>query len=149
MIIELDQALIKINEEYTDTDRIRILLVFMAANYIEKQYYIHATVNSYKSKQIEPEEKLLLAKEFIIITLSQERSINTLIDLVEKNSYEEDTGYLLKEIKVLREIYLQIAPLNDRVEELSAEDIFENPDFNTFYSQLQKIRGYLTAGIND
>jgi hypothetical protein len=147
MITELDQALIKVNEEYTDTDRIRILLVFMAANYIEKQYYIQATVNSYKKKEIEPEEKLLLAKEFIYITLSQEESINTLIDLIEKNSYEDDNSYLLDEIKKLREIYAKISPLKDKEGELTAADIFENPDFDAFYAQLQKIRNYLTTGI--
>jgi hypothetical protein len=148
MIIELDQALIKVNEEYTDTDRIRILLVFMGANYIEKQYYIQATVNSYKSKQIEPEEKLLLAKEFILVTLSQEQSINALIELIEKNSYVEDTGYLLQEIKILREIYTKISPLNESAE-ITAGSIFENPDFDAMFTQLQKIRNYLTEGIDD
>lgn len=149
MIVELDQALIKVNEEYTDTDRIRILLVFMAANYIEKQYYIHATINSYKSKQVEPEEKLLLAKEFIYVTLSQEQSINTLIDLIEKNMYEEDTGYTLEQLKILREIYSRISPMKENLDALTAADIFENPDFTAMYSQLQKIREYLTSGIDD
>lgn len=149
MIVELDKALVRINEEYTDTDRIRILLVFMGANYIEKQYYIHATVNSYKSKQIEPEEKLLLAKEFIFLTLSQEQSINTLIELIEKNSYKEDTGYILNELKVLREIYAKISPLKENMDNLTASDIFENPDFDEMFAQLKKIRDYLTTGIND
>jgi hypothetical protein len=149
MIVELDQALIEINEEYTQTDRIRILLVFMAANYIEKQYHIHATVNSYKTKEIDPEEKLLLAQEFIYVILSQEQSINTLIDLIEKNSYEEDTGYTLNELKELREIYSQISPLNEKIDELVAADIFENPDIYAMYIQLKKIRDYLTTGIDN
>ena len=149
MIVELNQALIKVNNKYTDTDRVRILLVFLASNYIERQYYIYATINSYKSKQIEPEKKLLLAKEFIYMTLSQEKSINTLIDLIEKNSYEEDTGYLLQEIKALREIYAQIAPMKRNVNTISAADIFDNPNFDAMYTQLQNIRNYLTKGIDD
>lgn len=149
MIVELDDALVSVNEKYSDTDRLRILLTFMGANYIEKQYYIHATVNSYKSKEIEPEEKLLLAKEFVYVTLSQEQSINSLIELIEKHSYEEDTGYLLMEIKVLRENYTRISPLKENIDKLTAANIFENPDFDAIYLQLLKIRGYLTEGIEN
>ena len=149
MIVGLDAALVKVNEEYTDTDRIRILLVFMAANYIERGYYIHETIQSYKNKDIEPEEKVLLAKEFIVVTLSQEQAINTLIDLVEKNSYADDEGHLLQELKVLRDIFSKIAPLNEKIDDLSAADIFENPDFDAMDMQLKKIRNFLTSVIED
>jgi hypothetical protein len=149
MIIEIDRALAKVNEEYTDTDRLRIILAFTAANYIEKGYYIHATLQSYKDKEIDPSKKILLAKEFILVILSQEQAINTLIDLVEKNSYAEDKGLFLKELKVLREEFSRIAPLNEKVDELMAADVFENSDFDAMYSQLQKIRGLITTGVED
>lgn len=147
MIVGLDAALVKVNEEYTDTDRVRILLVFLAANYIERGYYIHETIQSYKNRAIDPEEKVLLAKEFITLALSQEKAINTLIDLIEKNSYDDDKGILLEELKVLQDIFSKIAPLIEKVDDLSAADIFENTYFDAMYIQLKKIRDYLTFDV--
>jgi len=147
MIYEVDQALIKVDKSYSATDRARILLVFLAANYIEKQYYIHATVQAYKNKNAEPDKKIRLAKEFVLMTLSQEKAINTLIDLIEKNKYAEDSGYLLGELKVLRDNFARIAPLKERIDDLSPADIFENPDFDAMFAQLQLIRNYFTTNM--
>jgi hypothetical protein len=149
MITEMDRALTRINKNLTDTDRTRLLLAYMTGNYIEKQYYIHATIQSYKTQSIEPQQKLLLAKEFILITLSQEQSIHVLIDLIEKNSYATDKGYFLAELKVLRDDFTKIAPLSANIDELTPADIFENPDFDAVFNQLETIRAMITEGIND
>lgn len=147
MLREIDIAISKFNEEFSSTDRARILIAFLAGNYVEKLYQVHATIQNYKARDLEDEERLLLSREFVLIALSQEKALNTLISLIEKNSYEEDPGLFFNKLMEISKTMENITPLRDQMNELSPDQVFANEDFDTIFAQFSDIRTIITNQV--
>ncbi len=148
MLAEFDKGLSGFNSEDTDIDRLRIIIGFIVGNYIEKQYHIQSTIQSYKNKDIDDDLKLLLAKEFIIVALNQEEALDAIISSIEKNQYSDDTGYLYEKFKNLSASYSLVLPLKDKLDDLSAADVFQNPQFDDLYMQIKTMRDEIAAPAN-
>lgn len=149
MLDVLDNSLSEMNTNYSESDRTRILVGFIAANYIEKQYQIHATIQSYKDKDIDDKLKLQLSKEFVLTALSQQEALNSLIEIIHKNKYAEDKGILLAELLLVRNTFSNLAPLKEKVDVLSPADVFENEDFDAMFNQIAFIRSSLAQTIEN
>lgn len=140
MLVDFDKGLERLNTDETDTDRLRTIIGFIIGNYIEKQYQIHATIQSYKTRDIPDDDKLLLAKEFIIVALNQEEALDELLLSIEKNQYADDPGYLYKKFSTLKSSYTHVIPLKEKLDELSPEDVFQNPQFDEIFLQIKEMR---------
>lgn len=140
MLIEFDKGLSRFNTEESDTDRLRIIIGFIIGNYLEKQYHIHSTIQSYKEKDISDDLKLLLAQEFIYVALNQKAALDAVLLSIEKNQYADDPGYLYKKFTDLNTAYKELLPLQEKIENLAPEDVFQNPQFDELYFQIKDMR---------
>jgi hypothetical protein len=147
MLIEFDKGLSRFNPEDTDVDRLRIIIGFIIGNYIEKQYQYHATIQSYKEKDISDDLKLLLAKEFILVALNQEASLDAILLSIEKNQYADDPGYFYQKFSDLKNTYNKVLPLKEKLENLSPKDVFQNPQFDELYFQIKAMRDEFALSV--
>ncbi|MBA7554550.1 hypothetical protein ES705_47174 [subsurface metagenome] len=148
MLIQFEKGLARLNLGNTNTDRIRIILGFVAGNYIQKQYQIHSIIQSYKNKDITDDLRLLLAKEFVIVALHQQEALDVLLLEIEKNQYADDPGYFLEEFHKLRAIYENLIPLKDNIDDLTPQDIFQSLYFDELYLQIKTMRTSLASHID-
>ncbi len=149
MLDEIDRAMLKFDETYSSSDRARVLVGFIAGNYIEKLYQIHATLQNFKSKDVDDEYRLILAKEFVLAALSQHKPIDKLIEMIEQNQYRDDPGLFLMQLKQIRDTYTRLEPLDDNIETLTAEKVFQNEDFNLLFDQITEIRQLVLQQLNE
>ena len=147
MLIEFDNGLSRFNPEDSDIDRLRIIIGFIIGNYIEKQYQYHSTIQSYKEKDISDELKLLLAKEFIYVALNQEEALDAILLSIKKNQYEDDPGYLYEKISTLKSSYNKVLPLKEKLENLSPEEVFQNPQFDELFIQIKAMREEIASAV--
>jgi len=147
MLIEFDKGLSRFNPEDTDIDRLRIIIGFFVGNYIEKQFQYHSTIQSYKEKDISDELKLLLAKEFIYVALNQEETLDAILLSIKKNQYDDDPGYFYEKFNTLKTSYNKVLPLKEKLEDLSPEDVFQNPQFDELYFQIKALREEIASSV--
>lgn len=138
----LDSALARADLSLNADERFRLLGAMFIGNFMEKMYYVSNIVFDYP-EDLPDDAKLLILREMMLTLSGYLHRLDYIIDLVEKASTEEDSGYLLAELKTLKKMHEDTMFTEEQVMRLTPEDIFENEGLLAMHEQIVKARNFI------
>lgn len=113
-------------------------------NYIEKMYIVSNIIFDYPV-DLPQESKVIILREMMLTLRNFITRLDYIIEIVEKASTKEDSGYLLDELKTLKEIQQKNMFSEEQILKLSAADIFENEGMLEMHDHIVEMRNFIVA----
>lgn len=143
----LDSALAQADQYLSADERFRLLGAMYVGNFIEKMYLVSNIIFNYPV-DLPQESKVLVLREMMLTMSYYLDRLDYIIEIVEKASTEEDSGYLLEDLKALKKIQMENMLSAEQILTLTAADIFENEGMVGMHDQIMKIRS-LIVGVEE
>ena len=139
----LDSALHRADESLNADERFLMLAAMYVGNYIEKQYLVSNIIFEYPV-DLPEDSKLLILRDMLVVLSNSLSRLDYIIEMVEEAT-KDGEGYLLKELKELKELHTQNKLTLEQVEKIKPEEVFENEGFIARHNKIVEIRDFIVG----
>jgi len=140
----LDAAMARADNSLSSNERFRLLSALYVGNFIEKMYIVSNIIFS-SQVDLPDEPKLLLQREMMLVMKYFLYRLDYIIELVEEVSINEEGKYLLNDLKILKEMYVEHMYTDEELYKLKAYEIFENEGLLGMHELIGNMRNFIVT----